>query len=138
MLGYLSEGDKPVFKWTIQDGKAIAPEPPPNTNRAATSIPPGPTLPLRALASTHTIPPYPPLGIRLAHQGTAKLRITVDEHGDVVSADLIQSSGHEELDAAAVAWVKAHWRYQPAVQDGHPVSATTDAVVMFRLDQTRG
>jgi protein TonB len=102
-------------------------------------IPPvGPTLPVRALAATHTIPAYPPLAIRLAHEGTTRLKIIVDEQGNVVSADVLQSSAHPELDAAAVAWVKAHWRYQPAMQDGHAVSATTEAVVTFRLDQPRG
>ena len=99
---------------------------------------PGPTLPIRAIASTHTIPPYPPLGVRLAHEGATRLKIAVDEQGNVVSAEVVQSSGHEELDIAAVAWVRTHWRYQPAMQAGHPVSATTEAVVTFRLNQAHG
>jgi protein TonB len=93
---------------------------------------------VRALAATHTIPPYPPLGVRLAHEGTTRLKIAVDEQGNVVSADVVQSSGHEELDSAAIAWVKAHWRYQPAMQEGHAVTATTEAVVTFRLNQAHG
>ena len=104
-----------------------------------TATPPaGPTLPVRALAATHTIPPYPPLGIRLAHEGTTRLKISVDEQGNVVSAEVVQSSGHEELDAAAIAWVKSHWRYQPATQDGHTISGVTNAIVTFRLDQAHG
>jgi protein TonB len=93
------------------------------------------TLPLRPLSATHTIPPYPSIAIRLAHEGTAQLRITVDELGNAATAEIARSSGHEELDAAAIAWVKAHWRYQPAMKDGHAVAANTTANVTFRLDQ---
>jgi len=102
------------------------------------SPPLGPTLGVRAITSTHTIPPYPPLGVRLAHEGTTRLKIAVDEQGNVVSAEVVHSSGHDELDIAAVAWVKAHWRYQPAMHDGQAISATTEAVVTFRLDQAHG
>ena len=95
----------------------------------------GTALPLRPVSATHTIPPYPSIAIRLAHEGTARLRITVGEQGNVVSADVAQSSGHGELDAAAIAWVKEHWRYQPALKDGHAIASTTTAIVTFRLDQ---
>ncbi len=128
----------PPLKWTTQGYRAITlpPAQPPADTRVPTQ--PGPTLPVRALADTHTIPPYPPLGIRLAHEGTTRLKISVDEQGNVVSAEVVQSSGHEELDAAAIAWVKSHWRYQPATQDGHTISGVTNAIVTFRLDQAHG
>jgi protein TonB len=90
------------------------------------------------MANTHTIPPYPPMGIRLGHEGTVRLAIQLDEQGNVIAAQVIASSGYEELDAAAVAWVKSHWRYQPAMRDGQPVPATTRAAVTFRLNQIRG
>jgi periplasmic protein TonB len=128
----------PPLQWATQGGRAITLPPPQPPTDTRVPAPPGPTLPVRALADTHTIPPYPPLGIRLAHEGTAKLRITVDEQGNVVTADLIQSTGHEELDAAAVAWVKSHWRYQPAMQDGHAIGGVTNAILTFRLDQAHG
>ena len=128
----------PVVKWVTQGDKAISPEPPVKTNPGGETIPSGPTLPIRALASTHTIPPYPPLGVRLAHEGTTRLKIAVDTQGNVVSADVVQSSGHDELDIAAIAWVKAHWRYQPATRAGQAISGTTEAVVTFRLNQTHG
>ncbi|HEX3945333.1 MAG TPA: energy transducer TonB [Rhizomicrobium sp.] len=98
----------------------------------------GPTLPVRALASTHTIPPYPPMAMRFGYEGTVRLRIAVDEQGNVFSADVLNSSGHTDLDDAAVSWVKSHWRYQPAVQNGNAVPATTNAVVTFRLNQLHG
>lgn len=95
----------------------------------------GATSALRAIGSTHTIPPYPSIAIRLAHEGTARLKISVDAQGNVVTAELVQSTGHDELDAAALAWVKTHWRYQAALKDGDAIAASTEAVVTFRLDQ---
>jgi TonB family protein len=51
---------------------------------------------------------------------------------------VVSSSGHADLDEAAVAWVKSHWRYQPAMQNGGAVPATTNAVVTFTLNQLHG
>lgn len=98
----------------------------------------GAALAARGIVATHTIPPYPPMGIRLGHEGTVRVVIALDEAGNVISAQVETSSGYQELDAAAVAWVKSHWRYQPALRDGQPVPATTRAAVTFRLNQIRG
>jgi protein TonB len=105
---------------------------------AAPVQPVGTSLPVRPLSATHTIPPYPAMAIRLGYEGTVQLRIVVDEHGSVASAEVQNSSGHTDLDEAAVVWVKAHWRYAPATQNGTPAKADTTAVVTFRLNQTRG
>jgi protein TonB len=98
----------------------------------------GPTLSARGIAETHTIPPYPMIAIRLGHEGTVRLAISLDEDGNVVTAQVERSSGYQELDAAAVMWVRSHWRYQPAMRDGQRVPATVPAMVTFRLDQIRG
>jgi protein TonB len=87
----------------------------------------------RAIASTHTIPDYPPLDIRLEHEGNVLLRLVIDERGTVVHAVVERSSGHESLDRAAMNWVMTHWRYEPAMRAGVPVASTTDAIVTFRL-----
>ena len=55
----------------------------------------------------------------------------------LVAAELQSSSGHSELDDAAIAWLKAHWRYTPAMQSGKAVPSNTSVVVTFRLDQVR-
>ena len=109
-------------------------------NSAAGPVQPvtGVTLAVRPLSATHTIPPYPPMAIRFGYEGTVRLRIAVDEHGNVVSAEVFSSSGHGDLDNAAVAWVTAHWRYQPAMQNGNALPGTTNAVVTFRLNQLHG
>jgi protein TonB len=93
---------------------------------------------LEGIPQTHTVPPYPVLAIRLAHEGAVRLKLAIDGQGNVSTAEVERSSGYQELDAAAVAWVKAHWRYRPAMQGGHAVSSTTEAVVTFRLSQIRG
>jgi len=67
-----------------------------------------------------------------------RLRIAIDEQGNATAAEVETSSGYQELDSAAIAWVKAHWRYQPAMQGGRAVSSATEAVVTFRLNQIRG
>jgi|ERR1043166_1817582 protein TonB len=102
------------------------------------NVAPGPTLGPIAIAETHTIPPYPMIGIRLGHEGTVRLAISLDEDGNVVAAQVERSSGYQELDAAAVVWVRSHWRYRPAMRDGQPIRATVPAMVTFRLDQIRG
>lgn len=89
--------------------------------------------PARAIAATHTTPDYPPVSRRLAEQGTLRLKLSIDEQGAVRDAMLITSSGFARLDMAAVDWVKAHWRYQPATEGGHPVPSYAEAVVTFRL-----
>jgi protein TonB len=98
----------------------------------------GPTAGPIAIGETHTIPPYPMIAIRLGHEGTVRLAISLDEDGNVVAAQVERSSGYQELDAAAVMWVRSHWRYQPAMRDGQRVPATVPAMVTFRLDQIRG
>ncbi|HEY1615590.1 MAG TPA: energy transducer TonB [Rhizomicrobium sp.] len=88
----------------------------------------------QGIAGTHTTPAYPPLAVRLNEQGDVRLALEIDINGRVTSAQVVASSGHDELDTAAIAWVEAHWRYRPASRDGKPVPATTEAVVTFRLN----
>lgn len=92
----------------------------------------------RAIAATHTIPDYPPVAARLNQQGDVRLALTIDERGAVTDASVVGSSGHDALDAAAIIWVKAHWRYEPALRDGKPVPSTAEAVVTFRLINRQG
>jgi protein TonB len=87
------------------------------------------------LINTHTTPPYPPMARRLSQQGTVILSITVGADGAVSAAQVATSSGVPELDQAALDWVKAHWRYKPAMQGGVAVPSTTQAAVRFDLKQ---
>lgn len=82
---------------------------------------------------THTRPDYPPLSRAQNEEGSVRLLITVNENGVVTDAQVLHSSGFPRLDDAAVSWVKAHWRYQPAIKDGKAVRAKASATVTFKL-----
>jgi protein TonB len=111
------------------------PPPPPVVPPRELTPPPPPVIftPARAIAATHTIPEYPPLSRRLGEKGTLRLKLTLNERGLVTSAVVVNSSGFQRLDDAAVQWIKTHWRYTPAMQGSRPVASATDAIVEFRL-----
>ena len=112
----------------------IAPVTPPITVRPVEPSVTGPSyIPAVSIAATHTRPDYPPISRRLGEHGTLRLKLTIAATGLVSDAVVVNSSGYERLDVAAVAWIKSHWRYTPAKQDGKPVASMTDAVVEFRL-----
>jgi protein TonB len=94
--------------------------------------------PVRPIFGTHSTPDYPPIAARLNEQGSVRLQLGIDEQGIITDASVITSSGYEALDRAAIAWVKAHWRYAPATRDGVPIPASTSAVVTFRLTNRQG
>lgn len=89
------------------------------------------------LTATHTTPPYPELARRMQQEGTVTLRIALGIDGTIGDVRVEQSSGSSFLDDAAVAWVKSHWRYRPATQNGAPVASTTLAAVQFNLKNAR-
>ncbi len=88
-----------------------------------------------SIQATHTIPPYPALDLRLGHEGTVVLRLTISAEGRVTEATVVRSSGSDSLDNAARSWVMAHWRYQPAIRGGVAVPATGTVGVEFNLRQ---
>ena len=92
-----------------------------------------PPSPPSAITATHTQPPYPDVARRMNQEGTVRLSIAVGADGRVSDATVASSSGTSALDDAAVSWVKNHWRYKPATQDGRPVGATVEAAIVFNL-----
>jgi len=105
---------------TLREGPPTTTAPPPDANATG-------------LTGTHTTPPYPDLARLLGQQGTVVLQIAVSAQGNVASATVVQSSGYPDLDAAAAAWVQAHWRYNPALQGGVAVPSQTRAAVRFDI-----
>jgi protein TonB len=73
------------------------------------------------------------LARRLGKEGTVTLSLTVSAAGDVTSATVVGSSGNDDLDQAAIQWVKEHWRYKPAIRNGKPAAGTVEAAVRFTL-----
>ena len=113
-------------------------EPPINTDQppccGTLTEPPRPSGPtVGAQLLTRAIPPYPMLDVRLGHEGIVSLKLAIDANGTVTDAVVTRSSGFDTLDAAAVAWVKAKWRYKPAQQNGQTVATTSLAAVKFEL-----
>lgn len=63
------------------------------------------------VAGSNVPPDYPAIARRRGWQGTATLRIRCDAAGHVTDVHLLQSSGHDVLDRAAIEAVRA-WRFR--------------------------
>jgi protein TonB len=108
------------------------PPPPPKSTAitAVTRVPPppapvpAPVEPVRVLpkldARRSQEPEYPLASRRLGEQGSVVLEVLVDVDGRVSEARLVQSSGFERLDQAALAGVKNNYRFVPGTVDGKP------------------
>jgi protein TonB len=133
----LTQPSEPVLhppKLDITNSDMPTLPPMPNGGAAPGSVPAPSTFePLLPILATHTTPEYPAVATRLGEQGSVRLSIKVDENGTVTDASVITSSGHGVLDSAAIAWVKAHWKYKPAQRNGIPIAVTAQAIVTFRL-----
>lgn len=70
-------------------------------------LPPGSLHPRRAPK-----PEYPEGARRRGEEGTVTCRLTLDREGFVLDVELVTSSGHRELDDAAVRTLK-RWRFEP-------------------------
>lgn len=66
-------------------------------------------------------------------EGTVILRIHVSARGRVVRLEIVSSSGHRTLDAAAARAVRS-WRFAPARDAGRAVAAVIRQPVRFALD----
>ena len=90
-----------------------------------------------AIRATHTIPPYPPVALRMEAEGKVTLRLTVLPDGRVSQADIVASSGRQDLDETAQQWIVGHWTYKPALRDGKAAPGQTLATVTFSLKDAR-
>jgi protein TonB len=57
-------------------------------------------------------PIYPPAALAAGWEGVVKLYVRLNDRGEVVEADVYQSSGHEVLDRAALEAIY-RWRFTP-------------------------
>ncbi len=65
-------------------------------------------------------PEYPAASRRLGEQGTSVIEVLVGVDGRVLDAKLLQSSGYDRLDQAALAGVRANYHFVPGTVDGKP------------------
>lgn len=79
-------------------------------------------------------PKYPRAARERGMEGDSVLKIEVASDGTASSVVVVESSGYDLLDEAAVKAARAA-RYNPATRDGVPVSATFTLRFTFRLRQ---
>jgi protein TonB len=78
-------------------------------------------------------PPYPQSKILSEEEAVLTLRLAIDERGRVVAVDPIGRADRAFLDAAR-RYLIAHWRYQPATEDGRAVASSITVNLHFELD----
>ena len=84
------------------------------------------------IALNRIVPVYPRSARRKGHEGRVTVEISVAEDGGIASAEVVDSSGHAELDAAALGAVRTA-RFAPATEDGVSVSGRLRLTFDFRL-----
>ncbi|HEX8840534.1 MAG TPA: energy transducer TonB [Sphingomicrobium sp.] len=78
-------------------------------------------------------PPYPASKQASGEEASLTLRVSIDERGRVTAVEPVGAADRVFLEAAR-GYMVAHWRYQPAMEDGHAVPSTTVISLRFQLD----
>ncbi len=78
-------------------------------------------------------PKYPVAAVRSNQEGWVELTFTVTPEGNVDDVKVLDAEPRHVFDRAAVDAV-TRWKYQPATQDGSPISAQEKRRVVFKLN----
>jgi protein TonB len=78
-------------------------------------------------------PVYPPACVRSGKEGSVLCALHISTAGRVTAVEVLQSSGHRQLDEAAKTTL-LRWRFEPARKDGHAIAARIQHRVRFRLE----
>jgi protein TonB len=78
-------------------------------------------------------PKYPNVARTQGWQGNVILKVLVSAKGNSEQVTVLQSSGHDLLDQAAVDAVK-QWRFVPAKRGGTAIASTENVPINFKLD----
>ena len=135
---------KPVAKPVIKPMARPVEQPPALPQPVAAPAPapappaapaPKPVTPASASAGylKNPAPEYPPLALRRNWEGTVLLRVHVLGSGKPGEIQIQKSSGHEQLDDAALAAVK-RWSFVPAKQGDTPIDGWVSVPVDFKLN----
>ena len=84
------------------------------------------------MALNRIVPVYPRSARRRGREGVVALEILVSGSGSVSKAYVVGSSGHSDLDAAALSAVNTA-RFAPATEDGVQVEGRLRLTFEFRL-----
>ena len=79
------------------------------------------------------VPEYPFVSKKWGEEGTALLRLQIDEKGTLVNAEVINATNGAFAEAALRAMKKS--TFKPAHKNGKPVTSKAVLPVRFRLDQ---
>lgn len=111
--------------------KAPPPPPPPSAP---------PTEPRQDPRRPITQPEYPATSVRLGEEGAVILKFMVQPNGrvDPETISVVESSGSERLDKAAIAEARKAWKFIPGTKDGKPVAVWHQFRVVFELKKARG
>lgn len=90
-------------------------------------------LDVQPKAASPINPVYPPEAQRRNQQGSVKLRLKIDESGQVQDVEVIEGQPPGVFDQSALDAFK-HGRFVPAVKDGRPVRALITIQVRYELD----
>jgi TonB family protein len=78
-------------------------------------------------------PKYTEAARKARFQGTVRLQIVIDQNGSTGDVQLVQGSGHADIDQKAIETVKT-WKFKPATgTDGKALTTTTTVEMNFRL-----
>ncbi|OOG50337.1 energy transducer TonB [Rhodanobacter sp. C06] len=118
----------PVATPSVEGTQPMPTVAPPSATPADTTTPVEATLAYRSAPLQ-----FPAQALRQHLQGTVLLRVLVDENGAPVQVEVEHGSGYAVLDRSAREQVLAHWRFQPAMVNGHAVRAWARVPVSFVL-----
>jgi protein TonB len=77
---------------------------------------------------------YPPEAYRAREEGRVLVNVDVDPAGNVTGASIVERSGSQTLDRAALEEVRT-WKFSPALEDGKPVAASIEVPVAYTLGE---
>lgn len=137
----VAEKPSPLPVTTPTPKPSFAPKSTPAPVRAAPAkAAPGPSKPQPFTQATvganygyNPKPKYPSIARSRGWEGKVVLNVHVSASGESESVSVIQSSGYEVLDDAAVAAVEG-WRFVPAKRGDTAVASTVHVPINFKLD----
>ena len=94
---------------------------------------PRPAVFSKATVRSTSRPSYPESARRKGIQGTANIRLSLDQNGKVTGASISKSSGNSALDASALRAAK-RWKFRPATSGGRPIPSHIVVPISFRLN----
>lgn len=79
-------------------------------------------------------PAYPPIARRQGREGETLLRVLIGVDGRALKVEINRSSGHRELDRAAIIAVR-DWRFRAAMEGGVAIESWVEVPIAFSLDR---